>query len=343
MRRSAPRPRSSRPCWSCPDSGGAAATTCPRPGEAKIDVDTPQLRALKADAGIEDCVPGHRRAGRRRPPRPHAALPRRRPGRRPRHPAGPDGRQPVGVLVRPVPQGDAGAPGVPREVRRPGAGPRHRLPGPAAGGRARAREEVRGHLPAARRPRRRPQRQATRSRLDPRLPVPRCSSTPTARSTVVARRGRVRRRARRPGRRAPRDRPVTAPDLPDWLRPVEQAAREIEAADLTRFVPAAGRRRPPRRRADALRRGRRRAASCCSPSAPTTCARTPARSRSPAGRWTRGRTWSRLRCVRRRRRSGSTPSSVTVFGRLPELWLPPSNFAVTPSSAGGASPRRSPW
>lgn len=27
---------------------------------------------------------------------------------------------------------------------------------------------------------------------------------------------------------------------------------------------------------------------------------------------------------------GVVPSSVTVFGRLPELWLPPSNFAVTP-------------
>ena len=27
---------------------------------------------------------------------------------------------------------------------------------------------------------------------------------------------------------------------------------------------------------------------------------------------------------------GVEPSSVTVFGRLPELWLPPSNFAVTP-------------
>ncbi|HEY0903954.1 MAG TPA: CoA pyrophosphatase, partial [Marmoricola sp.] len=27
---------------------------------------------------------------------------------------------------------------------------------------------------------------------------------------------------------------------------------------------------------------------------------------------------------------GLDPSSVEVFGRLPELWLPPSNFAVTP-------------
>jgi thiol-disulfide isomerase/thioredoxin len=30
----------------------------PAPGEAKIDVDTPQLRQMKADAGIEACAPG---------------------------------------------------------------------------------------------------------------------------------------------------------------------------------------------------------------------------------------------------------------------------------------------
>ncbi len=34
--------------------------------------------------------------------------------------------------------------------------------------------------------------------------------------------------------------PDQAPDLPDWLRPVEQAARDIEASDLTRFVPPPG-------------------------------------------------------------------------------------------------------
>ena len=30
----------------------------PDPGEAKIDVDTPELRQIKADAGIEACAPG---------------------------------------------------------------------------------------------------------------------------------------------------------------------------------------------------------------------------------------------------------------------------------------------
>jgi thiol-disulfide isomerase/thioredoxin len=37
---------------------GCNADDIPSPGEAKIDVDTPQLRELKAKAGIADCVTG---------------------------------------------------------------------------------------------------------------------------------------------------------------------------------------------------------------------------------------------------------------------------------------------
>jgi thiol-disulfide isomerase/thioredoxin len=37
---------------------GCTSDEVPGPGEAKIDVDTPQLRAMKADAGIEPCRPG---------------------------------------------------------------------------------------------------------------------------------------------------------------------------------------------------------------------------------------------------------------------------------------------
>ena len=38
--------------------GACDGSDVPAPGEAKIDVDTPQLRQLKADAGIEACAPG---------------------------------------------------------------------------------------------------------------------------------------------------------------------------------------------------------------------------------------------------------------------------------------------
>jgi thiol-disulfide isomerase/thioredoxin len=37
---------------------GCTSDDVPAPGAAKIDVDTPQLRQLKADAGIEPCTPG---------------------------------------------------------------------------------------------------------------------------------------------------------------------------------------------------------------------------------------------------------------------------------------------
>ena len=37
--------------------GGCQSDTVPAPGPAKIDVDTPQLRKLKAQAGVEPCRP----------------------------------------------------------------------------------------------------------------------------------------------------------------------------------------------------------------------------------------------------------------------------------------------
>jgi len=38
----------------CSNGGGVAL-----PGPAKIDVDTPELRQMKAQAGVEDCAPSH--------------------------------------------------------------------------------------------------------------------------------------------------------------------------------------------------------------------------------------------------------------------------------------------
>ena len=79
--------------------------TYPCPMTARVDVDTPALRAARQS--------GHRRL-RAEPPRRrrraaggHAPVPRWRPRRRPGRPARPDGGEPVGRLVRPVPQGAA--------------------------------------------------------------------------------------------------------------------------------------------------------------------------------------------------------------------------------------------
>ncbi|MEJ7793957.1 MAG: TlpA disulfide reductase family protein [Nocardioides sp.] len=39
-------------------AGCTSGTTLPSPGPAQIDVDTPELRTMKADAGVEPCRPG---------------------------------------------------------------------------------------------------------------------------------------------------------------------------------------------------------------------------------------------------------------------------------------------
>lgn len=42
---------------------GCTDDVIPGPGPARVDVDTPELRELKAEAGIEDCAPGSAEAG----------------------------------------------------------------------------------------------------------------------------------------------------------------------------------------------------------------------------------------------------------------------------------------
>ena len=104
------RRRAARPLLGRSPAAPAAAT--PRRGARARPRSTstpPSCAALKAQAGIADCVPGARRPGRRRAARRHPALPRRRPRRRPgRACAGPMVVNLWAVLVRPVPQGDAG-------------------------------------------------------------------------------------------------------------------------------------------------------------------------------------------------------------------------------------------
>ena len=127
--------------------------------------------------------------------------------------------------------------------------------------------------------------------------------------------------------------------LPGWLAPVVEAADTITVHELTRFMPPedsdarrgavlmvfADRDDDPTRPTTS-----RTAASCCSPSAPTTCAPTPARSPSRAARSTRGRRRCEAALREAHEEIGLDPAEVEVFGELPELWLPPSNFAVTP-------------
>ncbi len=192
MRRALPaalRGRAARCCRGC--DGDEAPSFIPGPGPAKIDVDTPELRAAEGGRRHRGLRARHRRAGGRRPARRHAALPRRRRRTSTWPPCAgrwwsTSGRRGAGRAGKEMPV----APGLPRGVRRPGAGARHRLPGPAARRGARARAEDGRDLPAARRP-----RQATSARR----PVRRrsagcrrcCSSTRTARSSTGVRRHRL--------------------------------------------------------------------------------------------------------------------------------------------------------
>jgi len=123
--------------------------------------------------------------------------------------------------------------------------------------------------------------------------------------------------------------PGPGPDLPGWLRPVEQAASEIEASDLTRFVPPPG--GDARRGAVLMLFGEgplggellltERAHDMRSH---------PGQVSFPGGSLDPGEDVVQAALREAEEEVGVEPGSVAVFGRLPELWLPPSNFAVTP-------------
>lgn len=122
---------------------------------------------------------------------------------------------------------------------------------------------------------------------------------------------------------------MNAPGLPDWLRPVEQAAREIEASDLTRFVP------PPdgdaRRGAVLMLFGEGPAGGELLLTERAHDMRShPGQVSFPGGSLDEGEDVVQAALREAEEEVGVDPASVTVFGRLPELWLPPSNFAVTP-------------
>ena len=104
--------------WSSPARAGAPDSVDVRPPD--VDVDTPALREVKARIGMDDCAPGDGEPVEGGLPERDPAVPRRRPRRRALLAARPDGDQPLGGQLRPVPHGDAGAGAVPPAVRRPG-------------------------------------------------------------------------------------------------------------------------------------------------------------------------------------------------------------------------------
>lgn len=127
------------------------------------------------------------------------------------------------------------------------------------------------------------------------------------------------------------------PGLPDWLRPVEAAARSITVHDLTRFmVPDDS---DARRSAVLMLFGD-------GPSGPDLLLTErahhmrshPGQVSFPGGSVDPGETAYDTALREAYEETGLDPAGVEVFAELPELWLPPSNFAVTPVLAWWREP-----
>jgi 8-oxo-dGTP pyrophosphatase MutT (NUDIX family) len=118
-------------------------------------------------------------------------------------------------------------------------------------------------------------------------------------------------------------------ELPKWLRPVQEAADSITVHELTRFMPPEG--SEVRRGAVLMLFGEgddggellltERAHHMRSH---------PGQVSFPGGSIDPGEAPVEAALREAQEETGLDPAGVHVFGELPELWLPPSNFAVTP-------------
>ncbi|MDT9594739.1 CoA pyrophosphatase [Nocardioides zeae] len=118
-------------------------------------------------------------------------------------------------------------------------------------------------------------------------------------------------------------------DVPAWLRPVTDALGDLRAEHLTGFAPPPGAR--PRAGAVlmAFAAGERGPELLLTERAHHMRSH-PGQVSFPGGKVEPGETHEQAALREAWEEIGLEPSSVRVVGRLPELWLPPSNFAVVP-------------
>jgi 8-oxo-dGTP pyrophosphatase MutT (NUDIX family) len=135
----------------------------------------------------------------------------------------------------------------------------------------------------------------------------------------------------------PTEVPAEIPDgLPAWLRPVAEGARRIQGSDLTQFLPPEG--ADVRRGAVLMLFSDHTAAEPAGrPDGDVLLTERAHHMRShpgqvsfPGGSIDHGETAVQAALRETWEEIGVDPRGVEIFGALPELWLPPSNFAVTP-------------
>jgi 8-oxo-dGTP pyrophosphatase MutT (NUDIX family) len=114
--------------------------------------------------------------------------------------------------------------------------------------------------------------------------------------------------------------------IPSWLQPVVRAAGEITADDLTRFVAPDD--DEMRRGAVLLLFGQQR--DILLTERAHDMRSHPGQVSFPGGSIDRGETPREAALREAEEETGLRADGVEVFAELPELWLPPSNFAVTP-------------
>ena len=117
--------------------------------------------------------------------------------------------------------------------------------------------------------------------------------------------------------------------IPDWLEPVRAGAASISADDLTRFTPPPGGDARPGAVLMLFGEGARGGELLLTERAHDMRSH-PGQVSFPGGSVDPGESVVDAALREAEEEIGLDPATVEVFGRLPELWLPPSNFAVTP-------------
>ncbi|HEY9563058.1 MAG TPA: CoA pyrophosphatase [Nocardioides sp.] len=125
--------------------------------------------------------------------------------------------------------------------------------------------------------------------------------------------------------------------IPDWLEPIRQGAESITVHDLTRFMPPEG--SDPRRGAVLMLFGEdEHGPELLLTERSHTMRSHPGQVSFPGGGIDPGETAHDAALREAWEETGLNPDGVELFAELPELWLPPSNYAVTPILGWWAEP-----